>query len=95
LAEAHFEVEGDRIVLAIGPLCFWLRAMWRDRLNLTGAFLQLTATNGGQALSATLLLTILALEQPFAGITRIQPDAFAQLAGIFKDFSQPGADESR
>ena len=30
--------------------------MWRDRLNLlnlTDAFLQLTATNGGQALSAT------------------------------------------
>jgi hypothetical protein len=28
------------------------------------------------------LLSILALEQPFAGITRIQPDAFTQLAGI-------------
>jgi hypothetical protein len=49
LAEAHFEVEGDRIVLAIGTLSLWLgfRAMWRDRLNVTGAFLQLTAKDLG------------------------------------------------
>ena len=41
---------------AAAVLLAGFRAMWRDRLNLlnlTGAFLQLTATNGGQALSAT------------------------------------------
>jgi hypothetical protein len=56
---------------------------------------QVLMTAGLAMTIALVLLSILALEQPFAGITRIQPDAFTQLAGIFKDFSQPGADESR
>jgi hypothetical protein len=32
---------------------------------------------------ALVVLSILALEKPFAGITRIEPDAFDQLADIF------------
>ena len=41
---------------------------------------------------ALVLLSILALEEPFAGISRIQPDAFNQLANTFKGLSQSGAD---
>jgi hypothetical protein len=36
--------------------------------------------------------SIQALQEPFAGITRIQPDAFNQLANTFKGLSQSGAD---
>jgi hypothetical protein len=40
---------------------------------------------------ALVLLSILALEQPFAGITRTEPDAFDQLMDIFHTWSHPGA----
>jgi hypothetical protein len=40
---------------------------------------------------ALVLLSILALEQPFAGITRVEPEAFDQLADIFDVWSQSGA----
>jgi hypothetical protein len=91
LAEAHLEVE---VIESCWPLrrgAFGCRDKL-NLLNLTGAFLQLTATTVDRRLAPPCCS---ALEQPFAGITRIQPDAFTQLAGIFKDFSQPGADESR
>jgi hypothetical protein len=39
---------------------------------------------------ALVLLSILALERPFAGVTRIEPDAFNRLADIFNTWSHPG-----
>jgi hypothetical protein len=36
------------------------------------------------------LLSILALEQPFGGITRVEPHAFDQLKVIFDTSSHPG-----
>ena len=36
------------------------------------------------------LLSILALEQPFAGITRVGPEAFIQVQEIFTRATQPG-----
>lgn len=41
------------------------------------------------------LLSIFALEHPFAGITRVEPDAFQQLEDIFDIWSQPGAGRGR
>jgi hypothetical protein len=36
---------------------------------------------------AVVLVSILALEEPFAGITRVDPDAFDQVAEIFDGLS--------
>ena len=52
---------------------------------------QVLMTAGLALTIALVLLSILALEEPFAGITRIQPDAFNQLANTFKGLSQSGA----
>jgi hypothetical protein len=41
------------------------------------------------------LLSILALEHPFAGFTRIEPDAFHQLEDILDVWSQPGTGRGR
>jgi hypothetical protein len=51
-----------------------------------------TLMTAGLAMTiALVLLSILALEQPFASITSVEPDAFDQLADIFNVWSQPGA----
>ena len=44
---------------------------------------------------ALVLLSILALEEPFRGITRVDPSAFDQLAYIFDVWSQTGVGQSR
>ena len=55
-----------------------------------------TLMTAGLAMTiALVLLSILALEQPFAGITRVEPGAFDQLAGIFDVWSQSGASRPR
>jgi hypothetical protein len=36
---------------------------------------------------ALVLLSILALNEPFAGITRLRPDAFNQLTSVFEGLS--------
>jgi hypothetical protein len=41
------------------------------------------------------LLSILALEDPFAGITHVEPEAFEQLQEILDVWSQPGAGRRR
>jgi hypothetical protein len=56
---------------------------------------QVLMTAGLAMTIALVLLSILALEQPFAGIARIEPDAFDQLMDIFDVWSHPGADQSR
>ena len=52
---------------------------------------QVLMTAGLALTIALVLLSILALEEPFAGISRIQPDAFNQLENTFKGLSQSGA----
>ena len=41
------------------------------------------------------LFSIMALEQPFAGITRVEPDSFHQAAKIFDVWSQSGVGPPR
>jgi hypothetical protein len=43
---------------------------------------------------ALVLLSIMALEQPFAGITRVEPESFHQVANIFDVLSQSGTSPS-
>jgi hypothetical protein len=44
---------------------------------------------------ALVLFSILALEHPFAGITRVDPDAFDQVADILDVWSRSGSGQSR
>lgn len=44
---------------------------------------------------ALVLLSIMAMQHPFAGINRVDTDAFAQLADIFDVWSHPGAGQPR
>jgi hypothetical protein len=44
---------------------------------------------------AVVLLSIVALEEPFRGITRVDPGAFDQVAYIFDVWSRSGVDQSR
>ena len=41
---------------------------------------------------ALVLFSIMALQQPFAGITRVEPEAFHQVTRIFDVWSQAGAE---
>ena len=52
---------------------------------------QVLMTAGLALTIALVFLSILALQEPFAGIARIQPDAFNQLENTFKGLSQSGA----
>ena len=56
---------------------------------------QVLMTAGLAMVIALVLLSILAMQHPFAGITRVDPDAFAQLADIFDVWSHPGAGQPR
>jgi hypothetical protein len=58
------------------------------------AVAQILMTAGLAMTIALVLLSILALEQPFAGITRIGPNAFNQLTNIFDTWSKTGAGQS-
>ncbi|MGH8680639.1 MAG: DUF4239 domain-containing protein [Burkholderiales bacterium] len=64
---------------------FGTRSAWSQGLMVAG----LSFTIG------VVLLSILALERPFAGMTRIQPEAFRQLEEILEVWSRPGAGRSR
>ena len=55
---------------------------------------QLLMTAGTAMVIALVLLSILAMQHPFAGITRVDPDAFAQLAEIFDVGNEPGVDQT-
>lgn len=56
---------------------------------------QVLMTSGLAMTIALVLFSIVALEHPFAGITRVEPDAFDQVADIFDVWSQSGVDQSR
>ena len=55
---------------------------------------QVLMTSGLAMTIALVLFSIMALEQPFAGITRVEPDAFHQVANIFDVWSQSGVSPS-
>ena len=51
---------------------------------------------GGLAMTIALVLfSIMALEQPFSGVTRIEPDSFRQVANIFDVLGQSEVNPSR
>lgn len=47
-------------------------------------------TSGLATTIALVLISILALEEPFAGLTRVDPEAFEQVAEIFDNWSRSG-----
>lgn len=56
---------------------------------------QVLMTSGLAMTIALVLYSILALEHPFAGITRVEPHAFEQLTAIFDVWSRSGVGQSR
>lgn len=52
----------------------------------------LLMTSGLAMTIALVLFSIMALQQPFAGITRVEPEAFHQVTRIFDVWSQAGAE---
>ena len=56
---------------------------------------QVLMTSGLAMTIALVLFSIMALEQPFAGITRVEPESFHQVANIFDVWSQSGVSPSR
>ena len=56
---------------------------------------QILMTAGLAMTIGLVLFSILALDHPFAGIARVKPDAFHQLADIFDVWSQTGAGQPR
>ena len=44
---------------------------------------------------ALVLLSIVAMEHPFAGFARVEPEAFKQTKEIFDTWSKPGAGQPR
>jgi hypothetical protein len=56
---------------------------------------QVLMTAGLAIVIALVLLSIMAMQDPFAGITRVDSDAFAQIADIFDVWSHPGAGQPR
>jgi hypothetical protein len=58
------------------------------------AMAQVLMTSSLAMTIALVLLSIMALEQPFAGITRVEPESFHQVANIFDVLSQSGTSPS-
>jgi hypothetical protein len=56
---------------------------------------QVLMSSGLAMTIALVLFSIMALEQPFAGITRVEPDSFHQVSKIFDVWSQSGVNTSR
>lgn len=85
------------------PAVMWGVLIGAGAISIGFSYLFGTKNTGAQTLMtaglamtiALVLLSILALEQPFAGITRVEPDAFDQLADIFDVWSQSGASRPR
>ena len=81
------------------PSVMWVVLIGAGTITIGFSFLfgtkntvaQVLMTAGLAMTIALVLLSILALEQPFAGITRIGPNAFNQLTNIFDTWSHPGA----
>jgi hypothetical protein len=68
----------------------WLQLSFRGAKFIISGLM-----TAGLALTISLVLfSVLALERPFAGMTRVGPDAFRQVDGIMETWTQPGADRA-
>jgi hypothetical protein len=77
------------------PVVMWVALLGTGGITIGFSFLFGTRSSTAQILMtsalamtiAVVLVSILALEEPFAGITRVDPDAFDQVAEIFDGLS--------
>ena len=80
------------------PGVMWAVLLGAGAVTIAFSFFFGTRNRGAQALMTgalaltigVVLLSILALEQPFAGITHVEPEAFEQVQRILDQVSQPG-----
>jgi Protein of unknown function (DUF4239) len=78
------------------PVVMWVALLGAGGITIGFSFLFGTRSATAQVLMtsalamtiALVLVSILALEEPFAGITRVDPDAFEQVAEIFEIWSR-------
>ena len=85
------------------PGVMWIVLLGAGAITIGFSFLfgtkntiaQAVMTAGLAMTIALVLLSILALEKPFGGITRIEPEAFNQLISIFDTRSKPGVGQPR
>lgn len=81
------------------PDVIWVVLLGAGAITISFSFLfgtrsaraQLLMTSSLAMTIALVLFSIMALEQPFAGITRVDPEAFHQTANIFDVWSRSGA----
>lgn len=80
------------------PEVMWVALLGAGAITIAFSFLfgtkntaaQVLITSGLAATIALVLVSIMALEKPFAGITRVGPHAFEQVAEIFETWSRSG-----
>ena len=85
------------------PVVMWVTLLGAGVITIGFSFLFGTTSATAQVLMtsalamtiALVLFSILAMEHPFAGITRVEPDAFKQVANIFDVWSRSGVGQSR
>ena len=85
------------------PAVMWVALLGAGGVTIGFSFLFGTRSAMAQVLMtsalamtiAVVLLSIVALEEPFGGITRVDPGAFDQVAYIFDVWSQTGVGQSR
>ena len=85
------------------PAVMWVALLGAGGVTIGFSFLFGTRSAVAQVLMtsalamtiAVVLLSIVALEEPFRGITRVDPGAFDQLAYIFDVWSRTGVGQSR
>ena len=85
------------------PGVMWVVLLGAGAVTVSFSFLfgtrnttaQVLMTAGLAMTIALVLLSILAMQHPFAGITRVEPDAFNQFLEIFDVGKQPGVDQTR
>ena len=84
------------------PAVMWVALLGTGGITIGFSFLfgtrsataQVLMTSGLAMTIALVLFSIMALDKPFAGITRVEPDSFHQVADIFDTLSQSGVGPS-
>ncbi len=85
------------------PAVMWIVLLGAGAITIGFTFLfgtknavaQAVMTGGLAMIIALVLLSIVALEHPFAGLARIEPEAFNQTKDIFDTWSKPGVGQPR
>jgi hypothetical protein len=85
------------------PGVMWVVLLGAGAVTVSFSFLfgtrnataQVLMTAGLAMTIGLVLLSILAMQHPFAGITRVEPGAFNQFLEIFDVGNQPGVDQTR